>query len=355
MLETILEYAAEQLEEHGEAESFAERHAEYFLALSEETGRREPDEDPERGRALRPELGNLRSALRWLVDAGDVERELRLATATFWSLWTVVSLRELHAWLVSGLERAGDLDSGLRAEALGATALAAANLGQREDARNYARQCLVLARELDDKRQIEWALRVLSFDEPDLDERRRLLQECERLNRELGNDAGLGWVTFLLGAALQDEGRFEESREAFEQAASIFTELGRRWEASNAEMGVAEALIAAGDHELARPILEETLQTAVDLQSTALAIEALVGIASVRLQTDAGTAARLLAAALTLAEEAGWPLDARQQGLVAEPAERRAREQLGEQFEREWEAGSSLTLEEAVALALHDK
>ena len=24
-------------------------------------------------------------------------------------------------------------------------------------------------------------------------------QECERLNRELGNDAGLGWVTFLRG------------------------------------------------------------------------------------------------------------------------------------------------------------
>src|SRR5438876_704980 len=43
---------------------------------------------------------------------------------------------------------------------------------------------LALARERDDQRQIEWALRVLSFDEPDLDQRRRLLQECERLNRE---------------------------------------------------------------------------------------------------------------------------------------------------------------------------
>jgi hypothetical protein len=41
-------------------------------------------------------------------------------------------------------------------------------------------------------------------------------------------------------------------------------------------------------------------------------------------------------------------------GLVAERAERQARERLGDQFEREWEAGSDLTLEEAVALALDE-
>jgi hypothetical protein len=42
-------------------------------------------------------------------------------------------------------------------------------------------------------------------------------------------------------------------------------------------------------------------------------------------------------------------------GLVAETAERQARERLGERFEREWEAGSDLTLEEAVALALDEE
>jgi predicted ATPase/class 3 adenylate cyclase len=351
MLETIREYAAEQLEQDGEAEVLAERHAQYFLALAEEFGRGAPDGDVKKGRGLRHDLDNLRSALGWLIGAGDAERELRLATAAFWNLWTLASLRELKVWLVSALERAGGVDSRFRAEALGATALAAANLGERDDAREYARESLALARERDDKRQIEWALRVLSFDEPDLDERRRLLQECERLNRELGNDAGLGWVTYLLGLALFDEGRFEEARDTFEQAAAIFTELGKRWEATNAEMEVAYALIADGEDEPARPILEEALRTAVDLQSLALAVQALVGVASVRVQTDPGAAARLLSAAWTVGEEGGQPLDPRLHGLVSEMVERRARERLGERFEREWEAGSDLTLEEAVALA----
>src|SRR5206468_11730459 len=148
------------------------------------------------------------------------------------------SLRELKVWLVSALERADGVEPRFRAEALGATALAAANLGERDHAREYARESLALARERDDQRQIEWALRVLSFDEPDLDERRRLLQECERLLRELGNDAGLGWVTFLRGLTFVIEGRFDSARETLEQAAALFRDLGRQWEATNADIAI---------------------------------------------------------------------------------------------------------------------
>src|SRR5439155_19471091 len=151
-------------------------------------------------------------------------------------------------WLVSALERDSGADPWLRAEALGGLALAAANLGERDDAREYARECLSLAREREDKRQIEWALRVLSFDEPDLDERRRLLQECERLLRELGNDAGLGWVTFLRGLTFVIEGRFDSARETLEQAAALFRELGRQWEATNADIAIGYALVAADRH-----------------------------------------------------------------------------------------------------------
>jgi predicted ATPase len=355
MLETIREYAAEQLEHRGDADSASDRQANYFLSFAKEVYPLENEEDPARGRLLYHELDNLRRARAWLVDSGDVERELRLATAALWGLWTRASLSELKQWLVSALERDSGADPWLRAEALGALALAAANLGERDDAREYARECLALAQQRDDKRQIEWALRVLSFDERDLDERRRLLQECERLNRQLGNDVGLGWVTFLLGSALVDERQFEAARATFERAAAIFTRLGRRWETTNAEIAVAYALIANDDDEAARPILEDALRTAVDLQSMPLAVEALVGVANGRLQTNAGTAARLLGAAWTIGEEGGHPLDPRLHGFVSETAKRQARERLGERFEREWEAGSGLTLEEAVALALDER
>ena len=355
MLETIREYAAERLERHGEAVVLAGRHADYFIALAETAHGTLLTRMQSRQRGLYAELDNFRGALDWLVASGDAERELRLATGAFWCLWTRSSLRELQGWLASALERAANADARLRGEALGAAALAAANLGEAEVARAYARESLALARERDDKRQIEWALRVLSFDEPDLDERRRLLNECERLLRELGNDTGLGWVTLLRGMTFLDEGSFDAARETLEQAAALFRELGRRWEATNAEITVGYTLVVAGRHGEARPLLEGALANAVDLASPSSIMEALVLLAAVRMEADAAAATRLLAGVRTIDDEIGRELDPRYEGRLFETMERTARERLGQRFEAEWEAGSGLTLEETVALALDEE
>ena len=77
---------------------------------------------------------------------------------------------------------------------------------------------------------------------------------------------------------LLDEGRLKEAREALTRAVAIFTGLGRWWEAANAENAIAYVLIADGQHRAARPILEEALRSAVELQSVALAIEALAAL-----------------------------------------------------------------------------
>jgi predicted ATPase/class 3 adenylate cyclase len=352
MLETIREYAAEQLQRHGESAALADRHADYFIALTEAAARGAPDEDVADGPGLSPELDNFRCALVWLVASGDVERELRLATGAFWSLWTRASLRELHGWLDSALQRAAD--GYLRADALGAAALAAANLGEAEVARAYARESLALARQRDDKRQIEWALRVLSFDEPDLNERRRLLQQCERLLRELGNDAGLAWVTYLRGMTFVDEASFDSARETLERATALFRELGRRFEATNAEIAVGYALLAADRPADALPILQGALATAVEIASPGSIMQALVLLAAARMQVDSAAATRLLAAVRTIAGETGRELDPRLEGRVLETTERWARERLGHRFKAEWEAGSRLTLEEAVAVAIDE-
>jgi predicted ATPase len=352
MLETLRDYAAERLELHGEADVLAGRHADYFTALAEEATSGAPDEDVERTRRLFAELDNFRRAREWLVASGDEQGEIRLATHAFWCLWTHSNLRELHRWLVSALERAAGVDPALRGAALGAAALAAANLGETDVAREHARESLTLARERDDKRQIEWALRVLSFDEPDIEERRKLLDECERLSRELGNEVGLGWVLYLRGLAFMDEGRLDPARTTLEDAAALFRRLGRRWEATNAEISVGYTLLAAGRHAEARPLLERVLADAVALASTSSTIEVLVLLAAVRLEVDAGAATRLLGAVTAIADQHGHELDPRLEGRVFETTEQTAREGLGQRFDAELAAGSGLTLDEAIELAL---
>ena len=89
MLETIREYAAEQLEQHGEAECSPSGTPSTSSRLPRRPAAARRTRTVEEGRRLRHDLDNLRSALDWLVGSGDVERELRLATAAFWNLWTL--------------------------------------------------------------------------------------------------------------------------------------------------------------------------------------------------------------------------------------------------------------------------
>jgi tetratricopeptide (TPR) repeat protein len=182
-----------------------------------------------------------------------------------------------------------------------------------------------------------------------------LLRECERLLRELGNDAGLAWVTYLRGMTYVDEGSFDRARETLEQAAALFREVGRQWEEMNAEIAAGYVLVAADRHAEARPLLKRVLAEAVDIASPGSIMQALVLLAAVRMEADAASATRLLAGVRTIAEESGRELDPLVEGELLETTERSARQRLGQRFDAEWEAGSGLRLEETVALALDDE
>ena len=85
MLETIAEFALEQLEATGEADALRRRHAEYFLALGETANLIAESQEPERAEIVRPEQDNFRAAIDWAVDH-DPELAFRLTICLeqFW-------------------------------------------------------------------------------------------------------------------------------------------------------------------------------------------------------------------------------------------------------------------------------
>ena len=289
--------------------------------------------------------GGSTTPLAWRLNK-CVVRDLPSGTVTF--LFT--DIEGSTGWLTSALERSAQSDSPLRTAALGAAALAASNLGQAEIGRAYAREALRLAREQQDKPQIEWALRVLGFDEPDLDERRRLLDEGEGLLQELGSEAGLGWVADLRGLTYIEEGNPDRARETLEGATGVFRRLGRRWEAVNAELDIGYALISADRGDEALLLMKAALLEAVELDSPTEVIKALIFLAVIEMEIDVVAATRLLAKAQSIANDEGSEPDPRWEGRLVHRTEQSARERLGERFEDEWEAGSRMPLEEAVAL-----
>ncbi len=107
MLETIREFALDQLEASGEAEALRRAHATTFLAFAKrhEYTTLLHDAGPELS-LLEAEYANLRSALGWLDQAGEDAQLLQLATSMslFWS--DHGHYREAQAWLGRALATA---------------------------------------------------------------------------------------------------------------------------------------------------------------------------------------------------------------------------------------------------------
>src|SRR3954469_7711903 len=121
MLETIREFALEQLAAAGEANRARAAHAAYFATLDEwlEPNHLAPGERvDDRLWAIEAELANLRAALSFLTNAGDAEGLLQLAggLAIFWHHRG--NLAEGRQWLEHALAKSPKTATACRARAL---------------------------------------------------------------------------------------------------------------------------------------------------------------------------------------------------------------------------------------------
>jgi predicted ATPase len=118
LLETIRQYAAEQLAVAGELDAIRERHARYYLgiALQEAAATITGPERPHL-EVLRRIEDNTRIALECLLSI-DPQKALELASRLNFFWWTQGKLREGIAWLQRGRQAAPDAPAELRATSL---------------------------------------------------------------------------------------------------------------------------------------------------------------------------------------------------------------------------------------------
>jgi predicted ATPase/class 3 adenylate cyclase len=148
MLETIRQFAAERLEESGDADHLRRRHAERMIELAHAARLGEGDDSPFDVEAGLAEREDFRAALDWAA-AADVELGLRLAVALE-NLWVASAPDEGVRRIEELLERAGELPTALRAGALRAYGGCSDLAGKREQAERAWEESLELYRSLDD-------------------------------------------------------------------------------------------------------------------------------------------------------------------------------------------------------------
>ena len=210
MLETVREYASEQLTAAGEAEAVRDRHLAYFVGLAERAaGLFNSREAADWFATMEEEYENFRAALTRASERGDIDADLRLASAMcrFWFFRGNVG--EGYRWVDAALARRHGASPALRARLLhGAAAM---NKWDEERAVALDHESLALARSLGDRETIARCLMNLGVGllDKDLERAGALLAESLATSRDLevaDRSRIIGQTLHALAVVVQAEG-----------------------------------------------------------------------------------------------------------------------------------------------------
>jgi predicted ATPase len=231
MLETIREFATERLDGSSQADELRRRHAEFFLALAEETNPSR-GETAEAGSAARldrleAEHDNLRAALDWFGETREAEREQRLAGAL------------VRFWQVRG---------------------------------HYAeaRRRLAHAIAADERPTADraWALFGAGVVAADDDEATRSFEQALELFDSLGDALGTARVRMNFGTLAMNAGEFERGAALFEESAHAFDQLDVELFAVFSTRMLAWAAYEMHDIGRARDLHQEVVRRAREIGAT---------------------------------------------------------------------------------------
>jgi len=354
MLETIWEYAAQRLEDAGDASALRRRQAEWCCGLAERLV-------PLLGQApvvggniqvgfarLHDERDNVHTALAWAWSNGQDELGLRLGVLYSRCWIERGSFYDAVAWLEVAAPKIAHASPDLQLQALKVAGFTAFHvLTDTEQADRHWARAEAIAEQLGDSEEIGWIegrRAAVIWERGDLDV--ALAQAEQGLKRSRARGSRFAEAQWLhgLGEVLRDLGRFEEGERALDEADLIYRDLGGQ------ELFIAANIHSLGDLALDRGDLiaaadfyRRSLAELPGQSPTTLAV-CLAGIASVLAEREQDETAATIWGAVCAAEEL--------LGFRMIAAERRRYESRLARLEGTpaWDAGKDLTLEQAVAL-----
>jgi predicted ATPase/DNA-binding CsgD family transcriptional regulator len=398
MLETVRQYALDQLAESGELDELRDRHATYCLRLAETA---EPELVGPRQvswlEQLEREHDNLRAALRWCIDRRDPDMGARLGGA-LWRFWSIrgypregrVWLSELrtlagpklrtdgHAKVLAGAGRLAydqgdyaaaralheeglDIRRGLSdargtARSLGHLGDVAHQLGEYATAQALFQESLATLRALDDRHGIAEMLDKLGLTVRCLGDyvaARALYEEALTLVRALGDPLREALILNNLGRVAYYQSDYPSARALHEASLKLRRTVGDRRGMATSLGDLGDVAHQMGDYAASRALRQESLslwQQLEDPWGLAYVLESFAELAAI--QDQPADVLHLIGTATLLREGIHAPRSPgsaeRIQRLVDAASRRIGRRAAAEA----WQAGQLLSADEAAAIAL---
>ena len=317
MLESLREYAAEQLAASAEAEETRAGHAGHYagLAAQFEASLGLPGEQAWMLWVGRHHA-DLRAALDYCLGAGQDALALWLATALGWYHYTHGDLDHGQALVDAVLPPAADgydpaamsedATAGAQTGVLIVAGVLAFATGEMGRAEGLLRSALERSEKRGDARRAAFACAFLGHVaraggewDASADWHRR----AEARFRAEGSTQGVAWARHDLGLLARDHGDLGSAAELLRASLRDFRELDYPWATAWSAWGLGTTLSAQGRLDEAGPLLAEALRIYTDVndpRGIAQCLEALAHVASERAHYE--SAARLIGAAAALRE-----------------------------------------------------
>jgi predicted ATPase/class 3 adenylate cyclase len=231
MLESIRDFAAEQLAAGGEAPVLRARHAGYFRSLAERMDAALRAGEPEEGpvAVLAADIGNLRAAVGFGLETGDTTVVRQITAA----LHTYRDIRGLYTEARSWQQRAlalSDVKDVTRQRLLSAQACTARMQGDYVAAQAASDEAAALAMALAGETELFESLQVrveAAESRDDLQEAESLLQEALDVALAAGNGVGTSWARLNLVWVAKQTGRYDEADDLLAENLPFVRGLGQ--------------------------------------------------------------------------------------------------------------------------------
>jgi predicted ATPase/DNA-binding CsgD family transcriptional regulator len=316
MLETMREYALEQLALSGETDAMERAHAGYYCGLAEYAEGHLLGSDVRAWlERLAREHDNLRQALGWALqhDAALAQR----LTGALWRFWFLRGhLSEGRRWLEAALALQGASTPNIAVKALSGAGYLATAQSDYARAETLCADALQKAEELGDERSRALALFGLANTcnwGRDYRRARSLFEASLAIYRTMNDHWGIASTLAYLGNVLYFQADYATARLHLDEALALFRAMGQEWGIAFTLYGRGLVAVNERDLQAAQQYLEESQTRLRQLGDRRGLIRAVTGLAMVACEQERTIEARaLLLEAMRLTREVGdqWSLTA---------------------------------------------
>ncbi|GAA3092507.1 ATP-binding protein [Streptosporangium carneum] len=320
MLETIRQYAAEQLESSGEEGELRRRHRDHMIEIAGRSHRLIVRHPRPTWAEICPMLvlldelqANVWAAVRWSAEVDEPESALQLLVLLRWPTIAGGRFTPADEWLDRLLStEPAVLPPRVRGDALVLRGQVAFGQGDPDRAQDACTAAAELCRMTGLHGPLSGALAILAWVaiyQRRPDRARCLLDEALEAVRRVDDPWHEMVIRSMEGTFALSEGRAKESQRSFEAALAIAHELDNHWASPVALIGLAQVAWLRGDLAEARSYYEQALDLLKDVTAHWQTITCLSGLGRIALaQGDLATARARLIESLRLCRGTGQRL-----------------------------------------------